>query len=188
MNELFFIPIVLKAIERQHSQGAILEAFDEIFESGREAPYQTGFDQFLRFMNEVAAQVRQRDDYLESIELEVMEALLTVEIIVERNGRKFATVPCIITGFKQMITNVKPGKFVFKLNLGRVLWTGELGVEDLIWSAAFPGEALRLAAETGRAAPKVSRTIPVIRNELFIRVIPGIENGSIEIVLRGDTK
>ena len=186
MNELYFFPILFKAIEKRHPENAVLKAFDEISALGRKEIYKRGFNQFIQFMGTVAAQIRLQDDYLESIRSEVSSTLPAIEIIVERDGRKLATVPCYLSGFTQTITEVKPGKFVFKLNLGRVLWAGELRAEDLIWSAAFPGEALRLAADTAQAAPKVSRIIPVIQDEMMLRVIPGIEHGSIEIVLKGE--
>jgi hypothetical protein len=188
MNELYFLPILFKAIGKRHPENAVLKAFDEIFALGRKEPYKIGFDQFLRFMDAVAAQIRLQDDYLESIRSEVSSTLPAIEIIVERDDRIIAVVPCYLAGFVQTITKVKPGEFVFKLNLGRILWAGELRAEELIWSTAFPGEALRLAADTGKTSPKVSRTIPLIQDEMMLRIIPGIESGSIEIFLRGEKK
>ena len=50
-NELYFIPILAKALRQSDPKAAFLDAFDTIKTLGSEPEYQEGYHQFIRFMD-----------------------------------------------------------------------------------------------------------------------------------------
>lgn len=107
------------------------------------------------------------------------------EIIVERNGERLDSTPCERLPITKEIRNVKPGHFTIKLDTGRAIWEEELTEQELIWAAAFPGQDLDLAADTGEAAAGTTREITLLNGELIIRVFPETESGRLEIRIGG---
>jgi hypothetical protein len=102
------------------------------------------------------------------------------EIIIEKNRETIGLIPCehpIIKEFR----NVTPALYTARMDMGRIIWQGELTEKDLIWSAAFPGQALELAADTGEPTARMSREIILFDGEVVIRVFPGAENGRLEL-------
>ena len=94
------------------------------------------------------------------------------EIIVERNGKSIASIPCEHLPVTKEIRDVKPGLYTIRQNTGRVIWEGELTQEELIWNAAFPEQPLDLAADTGETAARTTREIALLNGELIIQVFP----------------
>jgi hypothetical protein len=102
------------------------------------------------------------------------------EIIIEKNREPMGFTSCehpIIKEFR----NVMPALYAAKMDTGRIIWQGELTEKDLIWSAAFPGQALELAADTGEPTGRMTREITLLNGELIIRVFPGAESGRLEL-------
>lgn len=83
------------------------------------------------------------------------------------------------------IDNIVPGNYKIKLvNTGWIIWEGELTAEELIWSAAYKGKDLSMAAETETAQIGHTNEMDLLNNgELILRTFAGIENGTIEIEL-----
>ena len=109
-----------------------------------------------------------------------------IEIVIDRDGEPFGSIifdvpPCI-----KKIKTVKPGFHTFQLTTGRIIWQGELTEKEIFWGKAFPEQALALAADTGDKTIIMTREIKLMGGELIIRVIPEIENGCIEICLKGN--
>ncbi|MFC1814050.1 ThiF family adenylyltransferase [Thermodesulfobacteriota bacterium] len=107
------------------------------------------------------------------------------EIIIEKTGTRVGTVPLENVIGKESIRNIKPGHYMIRLDNGRIIWQDELSEQELIWTAAFPGEALNLAADTGGITPRMTREIKLLDGDLIIRVYPEIESGRIEIEIKG---
>jgi hypothetical protein len=105
------------------------------------------------------------------------------EIIVEKNGERIGSAPCERLPVTKEIRNVKPAHYAARMDTGRVIWQGELTEKELIWSIAFPGEALELAADTGEPAARMTQEITLLNGELVIRVFPGAESGRLELRL-----
>jgi hypothetical protein len=106
------------------------------------------------------------------------------EIIIEKNRETIGFISCehpIIKEFR----NVTSALYTARMDTGRIIWQGELTEKDLIWSAAFPGQALELAADTGEPTARMSREITLFDGELVIRVFPGAENGRLELRIKG---
>jgi len=106
------------------------------------------------------------------------------EIIVERNGKIFGVIPLKNMSGAKTIRSVKPGHYVIRLNTDHIIWQDELSDQELIWTAAFPGQALNLAADTGEMNPRMTREIKLLDGDLIIRVFPEIESGRLEVEMR----
>jgi hypothetical protein len=107
-----------------------------------------------------------------------------MKIIVTKNGDTIGSISAKPSLVAQSIRNVTPGYYEVRLNTGRILWQEELKEQDLIWSAAFPEEALDLAADTGESNRRISKECTILGGEIAIRVFPEIESGRIEIEVK----
>jgi hypothetical protein len=135
----------------------------------------------------IGSQPRWQEEF-EKISRETSESEMPriPEIIVERNGKSIASIPCEHLPVTKEIRGLKPGHYTVRLDTGRVIWEGELTQEELIWTAAFPEQALDLAADTGEAAARTTREATLLNGELIIRVFPEIEGGRLELKI-GDS-
>lgn len=85
---------------------------------------------------------------------------------------------------KKTINNITQGTYTLKLNNGRILWQEELTSKHLIWTEAFPESDLDLAASTDKSKQKATEEFEILKDELTIKIYPGIESGHIEIEKR----
>lgn len=227
-NDLYFIPIIGKALDAPEKESALAEAFMAIERLGQEVKYQESFKQFQWFMNAVAEQAVGQDvqpqlsDVMESVivelaagsfddsqEKEVAMTLVNsqpewreqykalcveleepcngpypIEMSLEKQGNVLQTVSFEAMPAVASIGNIAPGNYTFRLSTGCALWEGELTENDLVWSRAFPGRALDLAADTGETQQEASREISLLDGEVVFLIYPGIENGRMKIALR----
>jgi len=103
------------------------------------------------------------------------------EIIIEKNREPIGFTPCERQPVIKEIRNVEPAHYAARMDTGRIIWQGELTEKELIWSVAFPGQALELAADTGEPTARMTREITLLDGELIIRVFPGAESGRLEL-------
>jgi hypothetical protein len=103
------------------------------------------------------------------------------EIIIEKNGECISLTPWERQLISKEIRNLTPAHYVARMDTGRGIWEEELTEKDLIWSQAFPGQALELAADTGEPAAKMTREITLLNGELVIRIFPGTKSGRLEL-------
>ncbi len=85
---------------------------------------------------------------------------------------------------RRSIVSISPGDYSLMLDTGRLIWEGSLTNRDLIWSEAFPGKPLDLAADTGATQLQPTRQESLLGGELILRVFPGLESGRLEIEAR----
>lgn len=111
----------------------------------------------------------------------------TPEIIIERNKERIDSTHCERLPISKEIRSLRPGHYVIRMDTGRVIWQEELTERELIWSAAFPGQALELAADTGEPTVRTTREITLLNGELTIRVFPGTESGRLELRIGDST-
>lgn len=225
-DDLYFIPILARALKQQRTRAALREAFVEIERLGRKPSYERGLAQFHRFMAEVHA-ARERADEVQRLNEEglVIEAVfgmplddedqrrISLELIrstdawaeYEQVRSELAHIDAspfqsdirLVRGEQVVgavtlreksptasIANIVPGDYELVLGTGRVLWEGALTAADCIWTAAFPGAPVALAADTEQAERHITREIPLLEGELTLRVHPGIEAGRLELTWR----
>ena len=186
MKNLYFIPKIFNAIESHDPYHELEKAFEEILSLGCQEQYRKEFEKFVRFMGAVYHYMFDEVHYLDFIPSADPSPDLGIKTILERNGACLATITYRHRRIIKTITNVAPGHFVLKFKMGRVIWSGELTRRHLIWSEAFPDESLKLAAQTEKPVTKVSRIVSLLNDEIILQIIPGIEIGSINILLKGE--
>ena len=107
------------------------------------------------------------------------------EIIIEKNGQPIGSISCQRLPVSREIRDIKPGQYAVKMDTGRVIWQEKLTERDLLWAAAFPGQALDLAADTEGANARTSREFTLLNGELTIRIFPETESGRLELKIMG---
>jgi hypothetical protein len=131
----------------------------------------------------IASQPRWQEEF-EKLRKETEKSKMprrTPEIIIERNEQPIGSISCEQLPVTKEIRNVKPAHYAARMDTGRIIWQGELTEKELIWSIAFPGEALELAADTGEPAARMTQEITLLNGELVIRIFPGAESGRLEL-------
>lgn len=137
---------------------------------GLQPEFNRGFMQFSRFMAEVK----------KNLDTEAIARL--AELIIEKDGTHIASVVVDRLPFSKTIGPIEPGHYEFRLDTGWVLWEGEFTDTDLTWTAAFPGQPLAMAADTGkRRVGKYTKKLRLLNGEIVIRAFPGLESGYLEI-------
>jgi hypothetical protein len=109
-----------------------------------------------------------------------------IEVEVWKEGRPLGSFP--ITASPVVIREVTEGRYSVRLSTGRLLWEGELTREDVLWTRAFPGKELPMAAETEPVDRKPTRTIPLLDGELVMHVFPGLERAVIRMEMGRETQ
>jgi len=79
-------------------------------------------------------------------------------------------------------SGITPGHYALRLDTGRVVWQEVLTDRELVWTAAYPGQPLSVAAAQGQLSEQPTLIAKPLAGELALRVFPGLESGRIEIV------
>ena len=106
---------------------------------------------------------------------------LTLQLL--RDGRQIAELTFEPARGRRLVDDICPGHHALRLDTGLVLWEGTLATVDLVWTEAFKGEGLALAAEAGQVHRRPSGEERIPDTKLVLRIFPGIESGSIGIEL-----
>ena len=184
-DDLFFIPMIAKALRKPDPKAAMIDTFERIRAMGREPRYQRGYQQLIDFMD--SAVTGRLEDAPEEVGALILDGLgreMSVEVIIERDNEVVAT-----RSFKDAVgahgvNDVKPGNYRLKLDTGRLLWEGQLTDDDLVWSKARPRQNLPVAADSEEIRRKPTREIDLLDGTAVLRVYPGVETGSLEIELK----
>ena len=100
-----------------------------------------------------------------------------------REGRQIAELTFETARGSRLVNVICLGCYALRLDMGLVLWEEVLTAADLLWTEAFGGKELVLAAEDGEVRRQPSREVKVPDAGLILRIFPGIESGSLEIEL-----
>ena len=223
-KELYFIPIIAKALQEPHVRRALQKAFRQIERLGTQEEYTEGFKNFELFMSVVYTHwdavitdhVRQlvaeykigifegteeerdnlsniicsrrewRAEYLEICQQEA-EGILTQDSfpVIAVTSEKGLTKEITFTEIpgRKSIHDILPGNYRIKLvNTGWMIWEGELTAQELLWSDAYKGENMCVAAGDIKEDP--TSEIELLQNgELMLRTYARTEDGRIEIEL-----
>lgn len=232
-NDMYYIPILARALQQADTEQALQMAFEDIKTLGEQSEYHDGFSQFQLFMEAVRRQTEVADPNL--LEPTLMRELMTqlatdmfdgngverqsvldliqsrprwrqeyeqlisdihgseaaptaLEISVYREEKPFGAITFEKTPCSQTIDKVTPGGYTVSLATGRVIWQGDLTEQDLIWTAAFPGKPLDLAADTDRTEEVSTRKFNLLDSEITLEVIPGLESGRLKITVNFSEK
>jgi len=180
-NKLYFIPLVSQAISQSDTRAEAKHILERILELGKRPEYFQGFLQFQRFMAKVFE--IQKDDipWMAGI-WELQPDKRTIKIIIIKDEETIASFPMNLSEKSRLIHNALPGFYTIKLSTGRILWMDEISKRDLSWREAFPDRELKLAAAVGEVKQVPTKEISVLDGEIIIRIFPGFEDGTIEVM------
>lgn len=223
-KDLYFIPILARAFDDTDNPEAFTEAVAEIVRLGRNKEYQSGYQQFERFvgagiealsgdpdrLNELREQVLEkaiidlatdtfsgqadvRAKLLNAIEKQpelkakydklrkelkpYLDDEIPLEFEIEKDGKIIGALRFAEDDRHRTLENITPGFYRVLLASGMLLWEGEVTRDQLIWTAAFPGKKLDLAADTGEGELGITRTISLFEGELSLSIGAGLESG-----------
>ena len=189
-NDLYFIPLIARALRHPNPKMPLEEAFRRIREIGQQAQYQVGYEQFLQFMEEVAAAegstaasasglIRSVFGQFPAAEEDGPRG--TVSLHLKCNGQKIADLDFPPEGGTGSVDDISPGLYTLLLDTGCVIWENVLTESDLLWAEAFPGQPLELAADTGETDNRPTIRETLLGGEIVLRVFAGTETGRIQI-------
>jgi len=89
-----------------------------------------------------------------------------LELILERDGKLVAKFNLDDTSAMHVTERLRPGAYCLRCDTGRVLWEGRLADSDLLWAKAFPGQPLKMAADTGHSRAKPTQSIELLHGRL----------------------
>ena len=105
------------------------------------------------------------------------EAAIEIEIL--KGDQLIGSISAIKEPYQ--VSPIFPGKYTIRFSNGRVLWEGDITREDVIWTYAFPGRDLPMAAKTEPIQQEPTRTLTLLDGELIIYVFAGLESGRFRI-------
>lgn len=174
-KDLYFIPLLSSAAERRDSKEAFAEAFSQIRAMGATPDYRRGYEQFNRWLEEVATHTH-------------AHPVSWLEFRIERQGEPDRAVRIDPVPGTVSVSDVKPGGHRIRFQTGMLLWEGEFRREQLLWAYAFADENLPVAAADLETAAQVTSETVLFDGELILRTYPGPQAGRLEIeVCRGES-
>jgi hypothetical protein len=190
---LYFLRIIERALRRPFPERSLLAAFRLIRLLGRRREFRTGYSQFLRFMEEMAAArisdsastaglLRSLRNRLDGAEDNTEEDYAS--LVLEREGEGPLELRFPVGGETRSVDDIQAGRHRLSLASGQVLWEAELLWSDVIWACAFPLESLELAADTGEASDRPTFIRTLLGGEVQLRIFAGLESGRMEITVR----
>ena len=175
-NDLFFIPILSRALSEADPQRGLSEAFVQIQQLKDQLGYEQGYAQFKAWVEMVAqaAELSQEDWMALIMPAGVGVRLLRGEVIVGQGSLS-------LTEGRAAFDRIFPGHYHLEIETGQLLWEAELREEDLMWTKAFPDQELALAATTEEVHAEPTRSFSLLDGEIILNVYPGIESGRVKI-------
>lgn len=106
-----------------------------------------------------------------------LEEEIPIEFEVEKDGKIIGAVRFDESDKNKTLQNITVGFYRVRLASGMLLWEGELTQDQLIWTEAFPGKKLDLAADTGQGQTGITRTVSLLGGEITMHIGAGLESG-----------
>jgi hypothetical protein len=108
-------------------------------------------------------------------------------LVLRREGHIIKTIRLSPEAPLANVGEIGPGAYCLELDGGRVIWSRQLGKQELLWWAANSADPLELAADshiprTGRAPTSEDRAADGF---LLVRIFAGVDYGRMEIAYRG---
>ena len=164
-DDLYFVPLIADALRSDDPESALESALHQIQDDGLRLVDPRPWQQFCAFMQEVRASL--------AIEFGVRQESHLVGHITARAGMGVG-----------VLSGIVAGSYEIRLSTGRVVWRAELTDEDLLWHAAYPGENLKMAADSDEVVNTPSRRELLLDGEVELLLFPGISSGGIGMRLR----
>ena len=184
-DDLFFIPIINKALRQPDQAQSLKEAFGQIEKMASEKRYQRGYQQFCSFMNELG--LTQQKNTFKEIEQKLIAAFErpdVFDITIEKDGELLGKLSFTGEGSDKDITGIKPGNYCLRLDSGLCIWEGKVTKQDVQWLKAYPDQSLPMAADTDDFKHQPTRIEKIFNGAVILRFYAGIVSGSMQIEIK----
>lgn len=184
-DDLFFIPIISKALQQPDQAQSLKEAFEQIEKLASEKRYQRGYQQFCSFMNELG--LTQQKNTFKEIEQKLVAAFErpdVFDITIEKDGELLGKLSFTGKGGAKDITGIKPGDYYLRLDSGLCIWEGKVATQDIQLHIAYPGQSLPMAADTDDRERQPTRIETMFNGAMILRFYAGIISGSMQIEIK----
>lgn len=183
-RDLYFIPLIERALREHDPKAALVQAFQRIRELAQLQQYRRGYREFLLFMasaydaRELGAPGEQ--DYRAL-------GFPTPEVEFHLFRQRECIAKCIFDRVRgsAVVEGIRPGSYRLALASGRIIWEAELTEKDVSWSAAYPAKPVQLAADSGETTQRPTREIRLLEGTVILRLYPGLDRGTLVIEVRG---
>ena len=167
-QRLFFLRIIIQAAIGRQLRSKFAAAWAEIVSLGSLPEYSAGVQQVRLFMQEVHSALQRH----------------LLRLVLLRQSHFAGAVELSPAYPLAVLSGIKPGAYQLVDSQGKGLWSTTLLERHLLWGKAYPGQPLPLAADdTNERRQKATISASVLGGRLSIQVKPGLEFGSIELVL-----
>lgn len=184
IRDLYFIPMIAEALRKPDRRLALQEVFRKIEERGADQSFRAGYVQFQRFVAHSIDHWRGvSPNALDEDAGSTLDAGVACELGLDRDGQRVAKFNVDRIPFKKRIGDMLPGRFRLKTYTGWTLWEAVLSPRELIWTEAYPGEHLPLAAQSESHSAAATLNVSALSGALRIRVYPGLEGGTVEVMV-----
>jgi hypothetical protein len=181
-EDLGFIAKIAKALGQRDPKAALMEVFAQLEALGQTPGGQRCYQQFLAFAGQVQ-QARHGND-LDSGEWITSPSARPIQLLLEREEQQVGVFSFPGGLGVDTVAGIAPGDYQIKTDTGWLLWEGHLSPGDLLWSIAFPGQPLRMAADTEQAERRHTRQVELLDGSVILRTYAGVESGSLQIEIR----
>jgi len=137
-----------------------------------------------RFLEAIPSSKRELEALRATLDDLAPEPRAGFSLIVERDDTQFATIEFAQLPATRSVHGIAPGQWTLRHESGRVLATLPLNSDDVYFTEALPGRPFPLAASTPDDATEFGSRLQLFGGELVIRVVPGIEDATLEIEAR----
>ena len=111
----------------------------------------------------------------------LLSPMLPLELELRREG-EVQTLVQVPEGARDVsVPDIAPGRYILSLSTGRVIWEGAILPTDVLWTEAYPGRDVQVAAQTGELGREAARVERLLNGELELRLYPGLESGTMRI-------
>lgn len=195
-GHLYFITDICNALKDVHSEQKLEKVIREIINKGKKPEYQQGFQQFVTFIKEGKSDWLKMSPQHKKLIMQIINDVamspavdneikpLTLCIQLERDGDILASFGIQESRRSYTITDLTPGNYTLKTDSDWFIWQGHLSERELLWAHAYPEQELPMAADTESADTREFKEIVLLEGELIIRIYPGLETGTMTIMVK----
>ena len=196
-RHLYFMTDICNALKDVHSEQKLEKVIREIIDKGKKPEYQQGFQQFVTFIKEGKAGWLKMSPQHKKLIMQIINDVVLSPVVateteplklclqLEHDGDTMASFDISESRHSYTITDLTPGNYTLKTDSDWLIWQGHLSERELFWTHAYPEQELPMAADTESADSREFKEIILLEGELIIRIYPGLETGTMKIMVKG---
>jgi len=196
-EHLYFIADICNSLRNGFSTEELADIVEDIVSKGKEQKYKRGYGQFLQFVEAgragwLAMSVEQKqmisqivNELMQESSKEISPTNQSLSLLLERNNVTLAILEFLDGNQTFLIGDLLPGEYSLRTDSDWLLWQESLSEVDLYWTSAYPDQDLPMAADTEDVEKEKGKEYVLLNGEVVLRVYPGLENGTMEIMVNG---